>query len=289
MGSTAALQQALPVLVVLCVLALAMFEWATGKYKEGAKTRKDWQMVALSASGVAFIERPLLLFIVYLLMDALLPGTHTALGWLQERYLIPAVIGFILVDEFLQGGAHFLTHRPRPNNRLLAKVHTFYREAHRAHHMLGDKADKGVLNVTQASVAGWGWFLLLPNYWFGYIAIYLGLVEVWFWGTLIKTLWGAHVHTNWRYDLVLLNHRSAWVRNAMWALCHVFTFPNQHHQHHSRTGNSAKNMNNFLALYDWLFWKTLVIETERPKIYGWRQNARESSSAWYRYLHRSFS
>ncbi len=283
------LQDILPLVVIVSVLLLVLFEWQTGKYAEGAKTRRDWQMVALSASGVALIERPLLLLLVYLVMDALLPGTQTALGWVAEEHLVPAVIVFIFVDEFLHGGAHYLTHRPRPKNRWLARVHTFYREAHRAHHMLGDDRERGELNVTQATVAGWGWFLFLPNYWFGYIAIYLGLVEAWFWGTLIKTLWGAHVHTNWRYDLVLLNHPNAVVRKIMWALCHVFTFPNQHHQHHSRTANSAKNMNNFLALFDWLCWRTLVIETGRPEVYGWRQNPREAGSAWYRYLHRSFS
>ena len=70
----------------------------------------------------------------------------------------------------------------------------------------------------------------------------------------------------------------------MYGLCHVLTFPTQHHQHHSRSKNSAKNMQNFFAIYDWLFWKTLVIEKERPQIYGWRQAPEEARSALFRYF-----
>ena len=96
---------------------------------------------------------------------------------------------------------------------------------------------------------------------------------------------GAHVHTNWSYDLYFLNHPKPWVRRTMRALCHVFTFPNQHHQHHSRTRNSARNMQNFLALYDWLLWKTLVIETKRPAVYGWKQQPHDARPL-VRYLRR---
>ena len=34
-------------------------------------------------------------------------------------------------------------------------------------------------------------------------------------------------------NLYLLNHPNPLVRRTMYALCHVFTFPNQHHQHHA--------------------------------------------------------
>ncbi|MCA9772066.1 MAG: sterol desaturase family protein, partial [Myxococcales bacterium] len=196
-------------------------------------------------------------------------------------------VGFILIDELLHGWAHNFAHGPTPKNPVLAAIKRFYLEAHRPHHMNGGPDGRGELSVTQVTVAGWGWYFFLPNYWFGVACLYFGLAEVWLWGFTIKNLWGVHVHANWTYDLYLLNHGSPWVRKATRALCHVLTLPNQHHHHHGRGANSGKNMQNMLALYDWLLWKTLVIETERPAVYGWRQTEREARSPFHRYVRRT--
>ena len=272
---------------VAVILVLVLYEWATGKYKNGKKTRQDWQMFALSSGVLAVVERPLLLLCCFGLMNALLPEQRSQLTWIEDQYPILAVVVFILIDEFLHGWAHNFSHERKPSNKFLAMLQAYYKSAHRPHHMNGGTDGKGELNVTQVVVAGWGWMFALPNYWFGFICLYLGLVETWAIGTVIKSIWGIHVHTNWKYDLYLLNHPNPIIAKTMYVLCHVFTFPNQHHQHHSRSKNSARNMNNFLALFDWLFWKKLTIEFERPKIYGWRQTEREANSATYRYFHRS--
>jgi hypothetical protein len=103
-------------------------------------------------------------------------------------------------------------------------------------------------------------------------------------GTVFKGLWAAHNHVNWNYDLYFLNHPWPWVRKTMRGLCHIITFPTQHHHHHARGKNSAKNMCNLLALYDWLLFGTLAIETEKPSQYGWKQSPKEEHSIWYRYF-----
>ena len=283
------LEQILTAATVGTIFVLVLFEWFTGKYKDGRKTLNDWKMFALSAGIIAAIERPLLLFCCFGLMEWLLPHRKGDLSWLEDGYLVYTVIGFILIDEFLHGWAHNFSHARKPNSKWLTAVQSFYKSAHRPHHMNGGPDGKGELNVTQVVVAGWGWMFALPNYWFGFICLYFGLLETWAIGTAIKSIWGVHVHTNWKYDLYLLNHKNPLIRKTMYALCHIFTFPNQHHQHHSRSKNSARNMNNFLALFDWLFWKKLTIEFERPKVYGWRQTEREANSTLYRYLHRSIS
>ena len=262
--------------------ALVLFEWRTGRYRDGRKTRADWEMFGWSLAGVGLIERPLLLATVTLLAERVVPDRHQALASLEQHHFAACLVGFIAIDELLHGYAHHRTHQPTPRHPWLARIHAFYRQAHRAHHLVGDRTDRGELSVTQSVVAGWGWMLFLPNYWVGMLALYLGLVETWFWGNLLKNLWGMHVHTNWRYDLALLRHPSPVVRRSMWALCHVLTFPNQHHHHHSRSRNSARNMQNMLALYDWLLWRTLVIEHERPAVYGWRQTPEEAHTL-YRY------
>ena len=66
---------------------LVAYEWLTGKYKDGKKTVKDWQMFGLSAAGIQLIERPLLMYCVYLLLDSVLPEQRESWGWISEQYL----------------------------------------------------------------------------------------------------------------------------------------------------------------------------------------------------------
>ena len=156
--------------------------------------------------------------------------------------------------------------------------------SHRPHHLAGGKDNKGQLSVTQTFVNGWAWWLIMPNYTFQLVCLYLGLVEVFLVGTAIKGIWAAQTHVNWNWDLYFHNHKWAWVRKTMWALAHVLTFPTQHHHHHSRGPNSAKNVTSTLAIYDWLIFGTLAIEKEKPQTYGWRQKDDEASSVLKRYF-----
>ena len=275
----------LSILTGAAMVALVAFEWLGGRNADGRKTAEDWKMFGLSMGGITLLERPLMFAAVYYAAGQLASG---GIGWLsrfESEHLALSVVLFVALDELLHGGAHYLTHRRPPRARWLARIQAFYREAHRAHHQLGGADGRGQVSVTQAIVAGWGWMLFLPNYWLGAALLALGLEDTWLIGMLFKNLWGMHVHTNWTYDLYLLNHPNRWVRRAMYALCHVLTFPNQHHQHHARGRASTRNMQNVLAVYDWLLWGTLLIERERPRVYGWHQRP-EERGALHRYLAR---
>ncbi len=276
---------------LVCLVALLAYEWLYARGRDGKKTLMDWKMGAVCILALALVQRPLLMTVIFLGLTALVPEHAGALRPLEQQYFWALLPGFMLVDEYLHGRAHLFAHSKRPRSRILRKIQSFYRVAHRPHHQIGGNDGKGELSVTQTYVEHWGWWLSLPNYWFGLICLYFGLIEVFLWGTLVKAVWGMHVHTNWgrSYDLALLDHPNATVRRAMNALCHVLVFPNQHHQHHARSGNSAKNMTNFIALFDWLLWDTLVIEKARPRVYGWRQTAREEHSALYRFLNTDLS
>ncbi|MEM7138422.1 MAG: sterol desaturase [Myxococcota bacterium] len=261
-----------------------LYEWLAGKYKDGKKTREDWLMGGLSASFLSIVQRPLLLVVVFAAMTGLFPAHEASLNFIDTQYFWWGLLGFILIDEFLHGATHKLAHIPKVKNKVVRRVQEFYRKAHRPHHLVGGNDGKGELSVTHTIVEGWAWWLFLPNYAFGFAALYLGLHDIFIWGTLIKGVWGLHVHTNWNYDLYFLNHSNKYVRKAMYALCHVITFPTMHQHHHSRGKNSAKNMQNLLALYDWLFWG-IAIETERPKTFGWRQKAAEEHDVIHRFFH----
>ncbi len=275
---------------ISCLAFFLLYEWLAGRNKDGKKTKEDWAMAGLSLGFLAAVQRPLLTLFIFFAMTALFPTYAGEFRWLEVEYFWPGIVIYFLIDEYLHGRAHLFTHSGKTKYKWLNKIQSFYKLAHRPHHQNGGNDGKGELTVTHTYVEHWGWWLALPNYWFGLICLYLGFYELFFYGTVFKAIWGMHVHVNWgkSYDLYLLNHKNPIISKTMYALCHVFTFPNMHHQHHSRSKNSAKNMCNVISIYDWLLWDSLVIEKERPKIYGWRQTDKEEFSPLYRYFNTDF-
>lgn len=266
------------------ILALALWEFASGRSRDGRKSRQDWHIAGISGLGMVLIQRPALVAIVALLGGLLVPQYRGGLQWLEQQYFWPALIGYVMIEELLHGAGHWFAHSRRPRSRALRCLQSLFKVGHRPHHFSGGNDGRGQISVTQTFVEHWLWWFVMPNYWFQFVALYLGLVEVFVIGSVFKGLWAAHNHVNWNYDLYFLNHRRRWVRRLATGLCHVFTFPTQHHHHHARGRNSGRNLCNLLALYDWLLFRTLVIEREKPAIYGWRQSPEEEGSALYRYL-----
>lgn len=269
--------------LVAFVFLAAISEWLSGRSANGARTARDWQMAGLTVGMMVAVQRPLVLLVIGLALTAVFPASAGSLAWLEQSYFWPTLIAFFCIEELIHGAGHYFAHCRRPKARWAQSVQAVFKLSHRPHHMSGDD-DRGKLNVIQTFTNGWLWWFIMPNYWFQLLALYLGLTEVFLWGTVVKGLWSAHTHVNWNYDLYFHNHRWAWVRKTMWGLSHIITFPTQHHHHHARGKNSAKNVCGSLALFDWLLFGTLAIETQRPEIYGWRQSEREQKSALYRYF-----
>ncbi|WP_235937679.1 sterol desaturase family protein [Marinobacter caseinilyticus] len=265
------------------ILIAASFEFLSGRSANGARTAQDWKVAGLTTVLMIAVQRPLVLLIIGATLSVAVPGSAGALAWLEAEYFWPTLIVFFCLEELIHGAGHYFAHCRRPGLRWLQSVQAVFKLSHRPHHFSGDD-DRGQLTVTQTFTNGWLWWLIMPNFWFQLLGLYLGLVEVFLWATVAKGLWSAHTHTNWNYDLYFHNHRWAWVRKTMWALAHVFTFPTQHHHHHARGRNSAKNVCGSLALFDWLIFDTLAIETHRPATYGWKQSEREQKSVLFRYF-----
>ncbi|UDL06398.1 sterol desaturase family protein [Marinobacter sp. CA1] len=269
--------------VLAFVLIAAVLEWATGRSANGGRTAKDWQIAGLTTFMMIAVQRPLVLFLIGAGLSLMWPGSAGSLAWLESTYFWPTLIAFFCLEELIHGAGHYFAHCRRPKARWAQLAQAVFKHSHRPHHLSGSD-DRGRLTATQTFTNGWLWWLIMPNYWFQLLCLYLGLTEVFLWGTVTKGLWAAHTHAGWNYDLYFHNHRWAWVRKTMWALAHVFTFPTQHHHHHARGRNSARNVCGSLALYDWLIFDTLAIEKEAPAIYGWRQSEREQRSVLYRYF-----
>lgn len=265
------------------MLLVAFYEWFSGRSRNGVRTPRDWQMAGLTIGTMLLIQRPLILLVIAVALGFTFPDSAGLLSWLEARHFWLTLLVFFCVEELLHGFGHYLAHSKHPNARWAQQIQTVFKLSHRPHHLNGDD-ERGQVTVIHTFTNGWLWWLIMPNYWFQLLALYLGLVEVFLWGTLVKGLWSAHTHANWNYDLYFHNHPWAWVRKTMWALAHVITFPTQHHHHHARGRNSAKNLCGTLAIYDWLIFATLAIEKQRPDIYGWRQSAQEHKKIVQRYF-----
>ena len=263
----------------LCVI----YEWLTGNYKQGNFSATDFKMAAICTIGISLVQRPLVMAMIFALAGLLIGPYQGVLAEFEQQYFWWTLLAFILLEEYFHGVGHWFAHSRTPKRKWLRPLHKLFRTAHRPHHLIGNDDERAQITVGQTFVEGWMYWVLMPNIWFSFIALYLGLTQVFIVGMIIKGLWSLHVHTNWHYDLYLLNHSNPIIRKVAYALAHVFTFPNTHHQHHSRGPNSAKNLHNFLALYDWLIYGTLKIEKSPPARYGWRQNEQEKKSAWHRF------
>ena len=276
--------QQLTAFVTVFIILTAIWELVAGRTRDGKKTRQDWRIAFLATFMMVAVQRPLVLLLLTLGLSRLFPGSAGSLAWLEAQYFWPTLIVFFCIEELIHGAFHLFAHSRRPKNRFLQWVQAFYKMSHRPHHLAGGQDNKGQLSVTQTFVNGWAWWLIMPNYTFQLVCLYLGLVEVFLVGTAIKGIWAAQTHVNWNWDLYFHNHQWAWVRKTMWALAHVLTFPTQHHHHHSRGPNSAKNVTSTLAIYDWLIFGTLAIEKQKPDVYGWRQKDDEANSVLKRYF-----
>ena len=264
---------------LLCVL----YEYFTGNFRKGTFSPTDYKMIAICSVGISLVQRPLVAAFIFLLAGWLMAPYQGVLAAIEHEYFWWALLGFILLEEYFHGLGHWFAHSRSPKLKLLRPVQKIFKTAHRPHHLIGNDDDKAQMTVGQTFVEGWTYWFVMPNIWFSFIALYLGLTEVFLYGMIFKGVWALHVHTNWHYDLYFLNHKNALVRKIAFGLAHIFTFPTTHHHHHSRGKNSAKNLHNFLALYDWLFYGTLSIERSEPERYGWRQYEREKGSALYRF------
>jgi hypothetical protein len=270
--------------IIIFIALASIWEFLSGRNSNGKKSREDWGMAAIASLSLSLVQRPALIFATAWIGILLLPAHQGGLAWLEAEYFWPTLIAFIFIEELLHSSGHWFSHARRPSWKPFLYLQQIYKMGHRPHHFSGGNDGKGEISVTQTFVEHWLFWFVMPNFWFQFFCLYLGLTEVFLFGTVFKGLWAAHNHVNWNYDLYFLNHRWAWVRKTMYALCHILTFPTQHHHHHARGQNSAKNMCNLLALYDWLLFGTLAIEHSRPSQYGWKQSPQEEHSIWHRYF-----
>lgn len=231
--------------------AILLAEVIAGRHR-GIYSRSDWLVNAICMVGAAVV-RPAGTAVVAMAIAYLFPGGQ---GALRDVPFVPALIGIVLLGEFVNYWVHCGSHQLKGS----AWFDWFWR-MHRTHHTA--RYVNVVLNFRISPfwilVGGLGWVFAL--------AIYLGQPQAAGVGIAIFTFWGIFTHSDFRWDDAIRSHPV--LGRAFRALEHVFVSPGIHHSHHGygRDGGNFRNFGVFLSIYDWMF-GTLHIPEGRPFRYG---------------------
>lgn len=201
---------ALSLWIVALFAGMLAAEIAGGHHRKTDQSLRD-RLFALT--GLAFqtlITPPFVGLAVGFLAVRLLPNSANGLAGVSFWLIFPI---WFVTEEF----AHYWLHRWAHEWHWLWKLH-------RTHHSARD------LNVGVIFRYNVFWTFLLPQTWFGAVAVYLGLSEVLAVSALITFTVNLLTHTAYRWDLAL---RKLPAMNPVFnVLEKVITLPDTHHAHH---------------------------------------------------------
>lgn len=219
----------------------------------GGHHRWEWRSgkgVLFALAGIAshvVIAAPVVAIVLGFVFDHFFP--HSA-GSLAEAPFWSAFPLFFVAEEF----CHYWVHRWAHEWRWLWKLHRTHHSAERLSSLVLYR-----YNVF--------WTALLPQAWFGAIALHLGLVQVFAVNVLITFAVNALTHTSYRWDLAL---RRLPGMNALFnVLEKIVTLPDTHHAHHG-LGKHAHARGNYavtIFLFDVLL-GTAKIPRARQERFG---------------------
>lgn len=224
---------------ILVVSLLALFgvvETLAGVYSRGNLRRDDWIINLVSLGHLAIVVRPALVGIVAFALAGLAPQLEGALAAMP---LWAGVLVVLLPDEFL----HYWYHRKGHEWEWLWKIH-------RTHHTTPN------MNVGVSYRENILWFVLMPNLWYGALAIYLGLGEAVVISAMLIGTVLIITHSGVDYDRVLYQGRSGRIlRPFIHVLERIIVLPDTHRAHHGFGEGSQErgNYSTLIILYDVIF------------------------------------
>jgi sterol desaturase/sphingolipid hydroxylase (fatty acid hydroxylase superfamily) len=233
--------------VVAIFVVMLVAELVGGVYRRGRHRTKD-SLYALT--GVAFqtlITPPLIGIAAGLLLNRLFPDSAGRYAGVSFWAVFPL---WFVAEEF----AHYWLHRWAHEWRWLWKLH-------RTHHSAPD------LNVTVIFRYNVFWTFLLPQSWFGAVAVHFGLYDVLAASALTTFIVNILTHTSYRWDLAL--RRLPGMTPVFNVLEKVVTLPDTHHAHHGM-GRHAHLRGNYavtIFLFDILL-GTARIPRRRQEKFG---------------------
>jgi len=218
-------QMGLWILAIFLVMFLA--ELPGGFHTRGRQSIKD---AAFWLTGLGFqtlITPPLIAIAAGFLLNRFFPGSTGRFRDASFWLVFPL---WFTTEEF----CHYWLHRWSHEWRWLWKLH-------RTHHS-AERLNVGVIfryNVF--------WTFLLPQSWFGAIAIHLGLIDVFIASTLITFTVNVLTHTSYRWDLML--RRVPGMSAVFNVLEKIVTLPDTHHAHHGMGRNAYMRGNYAVTIF----------------------------------------
>ncbi len=219
-------------------------------FVKAGQSSKDVAVEILGAGALLFLTQPLIIVMVYLLLDSTISQYQGALAGLS----IPvAFLLFILFDDLTQYWLHRFSHR----------IPWLY-NLHRAHH---DAEYMGVRIVYRNGIF---YYLIMPGLYFSGALVWLGLGWVYAVYLTIKMTVIIAAHSDACWDKKL--YQIPALAPLMWLLERTISTPATHHAHHGKHGDDPAthykgNYGNLFFFWDVLF-GTAKITRGYPQAYG---------------------
>jgi sterol desaturase/sphingolipid hydroxylase (fatty acid hydroxylase superfamily) len=248
--------------ITIFVTIYTIFEdpWGVYRGKEARPIRANL-IEATCLICLVLIVKPAIGVISFQVLQGFFP---TGTGNLNTFNLAVGVVCYILIDDFL----HYNYHR-------LAHVVPFFWALHRSHH---SAQSMGVL-VTYRN--GFFFYLMMPNIWFGGVAIWAGFGKVVGIGLAIKLIVIVSSHSKYLWDKFFYDRPSLnWLSSIFER---IIVTPCTHRAHHGKTiedgiSNPNGNFGNMLFIWDIIF-RTGKITRKYPTVYGILND--EAVDSWY--------
>jgi sterol desaturase/sphingolipid hydroxylase (fatty acid hydroxylase superfamily) len=243
--------------VLIAIFGVSMLlEIIGGQHRWNRQTLKGTLFALAGIAAHAVVAAPFVAVVLGLVFNHLFPNSANRFAGASFWLVFPV---YFVVEEF----CHYWLHRWSHEKRWLWKLH-------RTHH---SAAQLNTLVLYRYNIF---WTALLPQAWFGAVALHLGLVDVFIAGTLVTFTVNVLTHTSYRWDLAL---RKIPIMNPVLnALEKVITLPDTHHAHHG-LGRHAHARGNYavtIFLFDVLLGTAKIPRARQerfglPANFDWRE------------------
>lgn len=224
------------VLVLAIIAFFGLIETLGGFYANSKRNRDDVLIETFNTFMLMVFTKPLIVFATISALNWAVPSTDGALSLLP---FFVSLVGFLLVDDFLQYWYHRFAHE-----------YKWLWKLHRAHHTA---TELGLMVSYRNAIY---YYMLMPNiWWLGIATYFLGGVPVAV-GIVLKQVVIVSSHSLVTWDSFF--HRRPWLKPVLRLIERIVVTPAFHHAHHAVSkidgvGNPNGNFGNMLSIWDQMF------------------------------------
>lgn len=248
-------------LVVGIILLFAVAEIFGGLLSRGLRDKDDYLQELSGFLLLSLLIKPGIVLTVGLIGQFIFPG---GMGFLSQYPILPVMMVYLLVDDFLQYWYHRSAHE-----------YDFLWKLHRPHHAA---REMGLL-VSYRNAALY--YLLMPNIWWIALVTFLGggiPVAI---GLVLKQLVIISSHSLTKWDQWLYKYPA--LSPVAWVVEHTIVTPAFHYAHHGKAKDDEVsdpngNFGNMFSIWDQLF-GSAVFTRKYPEDFGLPNDTKDSWQA----------